>query len=118
MVFNIPSVAIDDTIVAKNIRANVNTFTRQSRIKLVLTGIRDKPVDLILSSVSKPTMEKMVAKINISGQEAETMVEFKVSIGYSVFKSQWHVNGVIGLSKVSETLNSFGDLFRIIKKYF
>lgn len=118
MVFKIPNIVCDDKEIANNFRANVNTYTRQARIKMNINTGTDHPVDLILPSISKPAMDGMTAKIHIVGKETETNKDFNVSIGFAIFKGMWSVTGTVGYQKVNESLRTIGDLFTIIKKYF
>ena len=114
MMFSIPQILRDGNELVKDLRANIKPETRQARIKCVLG---EQPLDITIFSVSKPALEKMVAKVNIQGQEMVTDVKFNVTIGYQVLKNLWSMEGTIGFKRFTESLNNLSDLLLIIKKY-
>ena len=119
MIFKVPSLTCDNEVVAEDLKANVNAFTRQARIKLNLIGSDDRasPVDLVLSYISIPHIEAMSRVVwNIQGDEQVTNKHINLTFGYNFIRSRWSCSGEIGRKTIHEDVNKISDLITLIKK--
>ena len=119
MIFKVPSLTCDNEIIAEDLKANVNTFTRQARIKLNLCGNdnRTSPIDLVLSYISIPHIEA-VSKVvwNIQGDELINNKHFNLTFGYNFIRSRWSCSGEIGRKSIHEDVNKISDLITLLRK--
>lgn len=120
MILRVPSVEADGKVVLSDTKVNLQILRRQCRlVTQISTESKTTPIDLVIGRWGDPSLTKFsVLGIQINGEELKSGKKFDCKIGFDFMKKKWLIEGTIGLGKVNESLNQFGDFIHIIQKYF
>ena len=120
MILKIPSIEADGSVVMADTKLNIQILRRQCRlISTITTSTKTTPIDLVIGRWGDPSLGRLsVLAIQINGEEQQSKKKFDCKIGFDFMKKKWLVDGTIGVARVNESLNQFGDFIHIIQKYF